>query len=132
MSVTGPGIVRGTQTNGDAVRRAQEAAQRLDTCMRTVMITTDSLSDLAANSNPDAEELTTTLRAMVRPTPGVNVGLLVLEPHAGGRCAFALHRRHGPHPGTLPPRPTSTCFHATILGATSVATGSPTPALAIH
>ncbi len=69
---------------------AQEAAQRLDTRMQTVMITTDGLSDLVANSDLDAEELTTTLRAMVRATPGVNGGLLVLEPRKGRR-AFARY-----------------------------------------
>ena len=70
---------------------AQEAAQRLDTRMRTVMITTSGLSDLVANADLDPEELTTTLRAMARATPGVNGGLLVLEPRAGHQPAFARY-----------------------------------------
>ncbi|MEO8365241.1 MAG: SpoIIE family protein phosphatase [Pseudoxanthomonas sp.] len=70
---------------------AQEAAQRLDTRMRTVMITTSGLSDLVANADLDPEELTTTLRAMAKATPGVNGGLLVLEPHASRRPAFARY-----------------------------------------
>lgn len=80
---------------GDAHRNtrasAQEAAQRLDTGMRTVMITTSGLSDLVANADLDPEELTTTLRAMARATPGVSGGLLVLEPRAGRRVAFARY-----------------------------------------
>ena len=137
MSVNGPGIVRGTQTTVDAVRRrdslrtrialwsgtlnlllllcvvlaiawfarkailedayrntranALETAQRLDTSMHTVTITAHGLSDLVANAQLDPEELTTTLRAMARATPGVNGGLLILEPRAGRRQAFARY-----------------------------------------
>lgn len=69
----------------------QEAAQRLDTRMRTVMITAAGLSDLVANADLDPEELTTTLRAMARATPGVSGGLLVLEPRNGRRGAFARY-----------------------------------------
>lgn len=62
---------------------AQEAAQRLAVVMRSVTITTTGLSDLVAASTLDQDELTTTLRAMVRATPGANGGLLVLEPLHG-------------------------------------------------
>jgi len=64
---------------------AQEAAQRLAVVMRSVTITTTGLSDLVAASTLDPDELTTTLRAMVRATPGANGGLLVLEPVHGPR-----------------------------------------------
>lgn len=64
---------------------AQEAAQRLAVVMRSVTITTAGLSDLVAASTLDHDELTTTLRAMVRATPGANGGLLVLEPVHGPR-----------------------------------------------
>ena len=70
---------------------AQEAAQRLDTTMRTVIITTSGLSDLVANSHLDPEELTTTLRAMVKATPGAAGALLVLEPRRPGEKAFARY-----------------------------------------
>ena len=70
---------------------AQEAAQRLDTTMRTVTITTSGLSDLVANSHLDAEELTTTLRAMVKATPGAAGAMLVLEPRRPGGKAFARY-----------------------------------------
>ena len=60
--------------------------------MRTVMITAAGLSDLVANADLDPEELTTTLRAMARATPGVITGSNVgeqwrpaddLHPHSG-------------------------------------------------
>ena len=75
----------------DTRASAQEAAQRLDTTMRTVTITTSGLSDLVANSNLDAEELTTTLRAMVKATPGAAGGLLALEPRHPGDKPFARY-----------------------------------------
>ena len=75
----------------DTRASAQEAAQRLDTAMRTVMITTTGLSDLAANAELDAQELTTTLRAMVRATPGATGGLLVVEPRHPREAAYARY-----------------------------------------
>ena len=75
----------------DTRASAQEAAQRLDTTMRTVIITTSGLSDLVANSHLDAEELTTTLRAMVKATPGAAGALLVLEPRRPGDKPFARY-----------------------------------------
>ena len=69
----------------------QEAAQRLDTTLRTVTITALGVSDLVANANLDNEELSATLRAMARATPGVNGGLLILEKGADGRPAFARY-----------------------------------------
>ena len=72
---------------GDAKRNtrasAQEAAQRLAVAMRSVTITTAGLTDLVAASTLDPDELTTTLRAMVRATPGANGALLVLDPVHG-------------------------------------------------
>ncbi|MEO6102533.1 MAG: SpoIIE family protein phosphatase [Pseudoxanthomonas sp.] len=70
---------------------AQEAAQRLDATMHTVTITTSGLSDLVANSNLDPGELTATLRAMVKATPGVTGAMLVLEPRRPGEKAFARY-----------------------------------------
>ena len=75
----------------DTGATAQEAAQRLDTTMRTVTITTSGLSDLVANSNLDHEELTTTLRAMVKATPGASGALLILEPRQPGDAPFARY-----------------------------------------
>ena len=71
---------------------AQEAAQRLAVAMRSVTITTAGLSDLVAASTLDHDELTTTLRAMVRATPGANGGLLVLEPVHGPRQELGYAR----------------------------------------
>lgn len=62
---------------------AQEAAQRLAVQMRSVAITTTGLTDLVAASTLDPDELTATLRAMVRATPGANGALLVLDPVHG-------------------------------------------------
>lgn len=75
----------------DTAATAQEAAQRLDTAMRTVTITTAGLSDLVANSNLDPAELTTTLRAMVKATPGASGALLILEPRRSGDVPFARY-----------------------------------------
>src|SRR4029434_10896825 len=62
---------------------AQEAAQRLTVQMRSVTITTTGLTDLVAASTLDPDQLTATLRAMVRATPGANGALLVLDPVHG-------------------------------------------------
>jgi len=62
---------------------AQEAAQRLAVQMSSVAITTTGLTDLVAASTLDPDELTATLRAMVRATPGANGALLVLDPVHG-------------------------------------------------
>ncbi|RYZ69388.1 MAG: HAMP domain-containing protein, partial [Lysobacteraceae bacterium] len=70
---------------------AQEAAQRLDTAFDMVTITARGVSDLVANAELDNEELSTTLRAMARATPGVSGGLLVLEKGTDGRPAFARY-----------------------------------------
>jgi sigma-B regulation protein RsbU (phosphoserine phosphatase) len=59
--------------------------------MRVVTITTQGVSNLVANSSLDAEELTTTLRAMVKATPGCVGGLLVLEPRQRGDAMFARY-----------------------------------------
>ncbi len=75
----------------DTIASTQEAAERLDTALRAVVITTSGLSDLLANSNLDPAELTTTVRAMVRATPGSVGGLLVVEPEQPGQTAFARY-----------------------------------------
>lgn len=75
----------------DTIASTQEAADRLDTALRAVVITTSGLSDLLANSNLDPAELTTTLRAMVRATPGSVGGLLVVEPEQPGQAGFARY-----------------------------------------
>ncbi|RZA29506.1 MAG: HAMP domain-containing protein, partial [Lysobacteraceae bacterium] len=75
----------------DTRASAQEAAQRVDNVMRTVTITTSGLSDLAANSRMDAADLTATLRAMIKATPGAAGGLLVLEPRSAGEKPFARY-----------------------------------------
>ena len=75
----------------DTRASAQEAAQRVDNVMRTVAITTSGLSDLAANSRMDAADLTATLRAMIKATPGAAGGLLVLEPRGAGEKPVARY-----------------------------------------
>lgn len=75
----------------DTRASTQEAAWRLDDAMRVVTITTQGVSNLVANSSLDAEELTTTLRAMVKATPGCTGGLLVLEPRQRGDAMFARY-----------------------------------------
>lgn len=70
---------------------AQEAAQRLDTAMDVVMITTSGLSDLVANTQLQPQQLTDTLRAMVKATPGANGALLVLEPRKPGDAPYARY-----------------------------------------
>lgn len=75
----------------DTRASAREAGQRLDSVMRTVAITTTGLSDLAANSSLSPADLTDTLRAMIRATPGATGGLLVLEPKYPGNEPFARY-----------------------------------------
>jgi sigma-B regulation protein RsbU (phosphoserine phosphatase) len=75
----------------DTRASTQEAAQRLDTTMRTVTITALGVSDLVANANLDNEELSAALRSMSRATPGVSGGLLILENGSDGRAAFARY-----------------------------------------
>ncbi|MEP6907603.1 MAG: cache domain-containing protein, partial [Pseudoxanthomonas sp.] len=70
---------------------AQEASQRVDSVMHTVTITASGLSDLAANSQLQTDELTATLRAMIKATPGTVGGLLVLEPRVPGDKPFARY-----------------------------------------
>ena len=74
----------------DTLASAEEAAQRLEAAMRSVRITTTGLSELVADSALDTDELTNTLRAMVKATPGASGGLLLLEPRAG-QPAFARY-----------------------------------------
>ena len=74
----------------DTLASAQEAAQRLQTAMRSVQITTSGLSELVAGSALDESELTTILRALVRATPGANGGLLVLEA-GNGQAPYARY-----------------------------------------
>ncbi len=76
---------------GDTRASAQEAADRLDNAMRSVVISMRGLSDLVANSDLDPDELMTTLRAMVRATPGCAGGLLVLESDDAGQPLFARY-----------------------------------------
>lgn len=78
------------QSQEDTLATAREAAKRLDDGMRAVMITTRGLSDLAAHSGLDPDELGVTLRAMVRATPDAFGALLALEP-AAGRTPFARY-----------------------------------------
>ncbi|MEJ1097269.1 MULTISPECIES: SpoIIE family protein phosphatase [unclassified Pseudoxanthomonas] len=75
----------------DTRASTQEAAWRLDEALRVVTITTQGVSNLVANSRLDAEELTITLRAMVKATPGCAGGLLILEPRQRGDAMFARY-----------------------------------------
>ncbi|MEL1263183.1 SpoIIE family protein phosphatase [Pseudoxanthomonas putridarboris] len=70
---------------------AQEAAERLDNAMRVVTITTHGISDLVANARLSPDELTTTMRAMVKATPGCAGGLLILEPRTREDAPFARY-----------------------------------------
>ncbi|HYM87163.1 MAG TPA: SpoIIE family protein phosphatase, partial [Pseudoxanthomonas sp.] len=74
----------------DTLASAQEAAQRLQTAMRSVQITTTGLSELVAGSSLDTTELTNTLRALVKATPGASGGLLVLD-SGSGQAAYARY-----------------------------------------
>ncbi|HEY1036520.1 MAG TPA: SpoIIE family protein phosphatase [Pseudoxanthomonas sp.] len=75
----------------DTQASAQEAVQRLDNAMRVVTITTHGISDLVGSANLAPDELTTTLRAMVKATPGCAGGLLVLEPRTRDDTPFARY-----------------------------------------
>lgn len=75
----------------DTHATAQEAAERLDNAMHVVTITTHGISDLVANARLSPEELTTTLRAMVKATPGCAGGLLILEPRTRDDAPFARY-----------------------------------------
>jgi len=75
----------------DTQATAQEAAQRLDAAMHVVTITTLGMADLVANTQLSSDELASTLRAMVKATPGCTGGLLVLEPRERGDTAFARY-----------------------------------------
>ncbi|WP_162250383.1 SpoIIE family protein phosphatase [Pseudoxanthomonas sp. Root630] len=75
----------------DTQASAQEAVQRLDNAMRVVTITTHGISDLVGSANLAPDELTATLRAMVKATPGCAGGLLVLEPRTREDIPFARY-----------------------------------------
>ncbi|SDQ29755.1 sigma-B regulation protein RsbU (phosphoserine phosphatase) [Pseudoxanthomonas sp. CF385] len=75
----------------DTQASAQEAVQRLDNAMRVVTITTHGISDLVGAANLAPDELTATLRAMVKATPGCAGGLLVLEPRTREDVPFARY-----------------------------------------
>lgn len=75
----------------DTQASAQEAVQRLDNAMRVVTITTHGISDLVGSANLAPDELTATLRAMVKATPGCAGGLLVLEPRTRADAPFARY-----------------------------------------
>src|SRR6218665_1919901 len=75
----------------DTHATTQEAAQRLDGALHVVTITTHGISDLVGSAQLSPEELTTTLRAMVKATPGCAGGLLILEPRARGDAPFARY-----------------------------------------
>ncbi len=75
----------------DTRANAQEAAERLHGAMHVVTITTQGISDLVANARLSPDELTTTLRAMVKATPGAAGGLLILEPRTREDAAFARY-----------------------------------------
>ncbi|WP_162349591.1 SpoIIE family protein phosphatase [Pseudoxanthomonas gei] len=74
----------------DTLASTEEAARRLETTLRSVHITTTGLAELVADATLDPEELITTLRALVKATPGASGGLLVLEPREG-RPGFARY-----------------------------------------
>ncbi len=75
----------------DTQASAQEAAQRLDNALDVVTITTHGISDLVGSANLAPDELTATLRAMVKATPGCAGGLLVLEPRTRADAPFARY-----------------------------------------
>ncbi len=75
----------------DTQATTQEAAQRLDDAMHVVTITTLGMADLVATTQLSADELTATLRAMVKATPGCAGGLLILEPRTRGDAPFARY-----------------------------------------
>ncbi|MFC3550461.1 SpoIIE family protein phosphatase [Lysobacter cavernae] len=75
----------------DTMANALQAAEQLDATMRAVTVSTDGVSDLAANSGLDPAALTATLRSLVKATPGCAGGLLALEPTAPGGTPFARY-----------------------------------------
>lgn len=75
----------------DTHATAQEAAQRLDAALHVVTITTHGISDLVGSAQLSPDELVTTLRAMVKATPGCAGGLLILEPRSRGDAPFAYY-----------------------------------------
>ena len=75
----------------DTHATAQEAAQRLDGALHVVTITTHGISDLVGSAQLSPDELVTTLRAMVKATPGCVGGLLILEPRERGDAPFARY-----------------------------------------
>lgn len=75
----------------DTHATAQEAAKRLDGALHVVTITTHGISDLVGSAQLSHDELVTTLRAMVKATPGCAGGLLILEPRERGDVAFARY-----------------------------------------
>lgn len=75
----------------DTHATAQEAAQRLDGALHVVTITTQGISDLVGSAQLSPDELVTTLRAMVKATPGCAGGLLILEPRERGDAPFARY-----------------------------------------
>lgn len=75
----------------DTYATAQEAAQRLDGALHVVTITTHGISDLVGSAQLSPDELTATLRAMVKATPGCAGGLLILEPRTREDAPFARY-----------------------------------------
>ncbi|MBF6025340.1 SpoIIE family protein phosphatase [Lysobacter niastensis] len=73
----------------DTMANAQQAAEQLDATMLAVTVSTDGLSDLAAHSGLDPAALTSTLRSLVKATPGCAGGLLALEPRVAGGTPYA-------------------------------------------
>lgn len=75
----------------DTLATTQEAAQRIDGALHVVTITTQGMSELVGNAQLSPDELTTTLRAMVKATPGCVGGLLILEARAKEDAPFARY-----------------------------------------
>ncbi|MEI2796195.1 SpoIIE family protein phosphatase [Pseudoxanthomonas sp. F11] len=75
----------------DTHATTQEAAQRLDGALHVVTITTHGISDLVSGAQLSPDELTATLRAMVKATPGCAGGLLILEPRTRRDAPFARY-----------------------------------------
>lgn len=82
-------IVHSAQS--ETLAMAEQTTTELATSMRSVMVTTRGLSDLVTTSPLDSTELTATLRAMVKATPGATGGLLILQPHDEGDAPFARY-----------------------------------------
>lgn len=75
----------------DTHATTQEAANRLDGALHVVTITTHGISDLVGSAQLSPDELVTTLRAMVKATPGCAGGLLILEPRSRDDAPFAYY-----------------------------------------